>query len=189
MNWPVRTETKWAQRGFSLIEQIMVLAIVAILISVATPPLHHLLARNQVQVAQMDFIGALRYARAAAVSSGQPVVLCPTYDAQRCSGEMRWDHGWLLGHDSNRDNQPDRQPLHTGAGYSDNLRVYSSTGRRAVHFQPDGSARGSNLTLLFCEPGQAKRVLSVVVSNSGRVRGAPATPEQSATCTQMETTQ
>lgn len=184
MSPPARTGIQRTQRGITLIEQIMVVAIMAILVSVATPSLHHLVARNQVRTAQMDFIGALQHAREAAITSGQPVVFCPTHDAQRCSGETRWDHGWLLAHDRNHDNQPDQQPLYSTAGYSSKLRVYSSAGRRNVRFHPDGSAAGSNLTLLICDPSQAEHVLSVVVSNSGRVRGATATPEQRTTCTQ-----
>ncbi|MEO7066542.1 MAG: GspH/FimT family pseudopilin [Rhodanobacter sp.] len=171
-----------------MIEQIMVLAIIAILASVATPSLHRLLARNQVQVAQRDFIGALQHARATAVTSGQHIVFCPTLDAQQCSGGTRWDDGWLLARDGNHDNQPDQKPLYSGAGYGGKLRIYSSVGRHVVRFHPDGSASGSNLTLLFCDPNQANHTLSVVVSNAGRVRGASATPEQEATCMQSDPT-
>ena len=74
---------------------------------------------------------------------------------------MRWNSGWLLAHDTDRDNQPDHGPLYVGHGYSDKLIIQSSTGRRLVHFGPDGSASGSNLTLLFCLPSSAEHALSV----------------------------
>jgi len=48
------------QQGTTLIEQIMVLAIIGILISVAAPSLGKLLIRNQQQIAQADLISALR---------------------------------------------------------------------------------------------------------------------------------
>ncbi|MEO9077767.1 MAG: GspH/FimT family pseudopilin, partial [Rhodanobacter sp.] len=63
--------------------------------------------------------------------------------------------------------------------------ISSSSGRRDVRFQPDGTASGSNITLVFCEPG-SNTALSVLVSNSGRIRGAMATPAQTADCTQIE---
>jgi len=53
-----------------------------------------------------------------------------------------------------------------------------------VRFHPDGSASGTNLTLLFCSPASNENALSVVMSNSGRVRGAPATADQAASCAQ-----
>ena len=171
--------------GFSLIEQIMVLAIVAILTSVAAPSLQHLLNQNQLRVAQTDFIAALRHARGMAITSGRRSLFCPSPDGQHCSNDTHWDQGWLLGHDANGDHQPDGDPSYTGAAYSAKLNISSSSGRHDVRFHPDGSASGSNITLLFCESG-GNTALSVVVSNSGRIRGARATPAQAAHCAQSK---
>jgi Tfp pilus assembly protein FimT len=175
------------QRGASLIEQIMVLAIVAALTGMAIPSMRKLLVRNQLQVAQTDFMAALRHARETAIVSGRRTLFCPTRDGNRCHGDTRWDSGWLLGHDANGDNQPDNRPLYVSLGHSyhGKLIISSSTGRHVVRFQPDGSASGSNITLLFCQPASPQHALSVVVSNSGRVRGAPASKNQIANCSQM----
>jgi type IV fimbrial biogenesis protein FimT len=63
------------QRGMTLIEQIMVLAITAVLAGIAAPPLRSLLDRNMLQVAQTDFIAALQHARETAIISGKRIVL------------------------------------------------------------------------------------------------------------------
>ncbi len=173
------------QRGVTLIEQIMVLVIIAALTGMAIPPLHKLMTRNQLQVAQTDFIAALQQARETAVTTGKRTLFCPTRDGSRCSDEMRWDGGWLLGHDIDIDNQPDNGPLYTGHGYAGKLTIHSSSGRHFVRFQADGSASGSNLTLLFCQPASTSDALSVVISNSGRIRGAPVNATQAADCAQM----
>ncbi len=173
------------QRGLSLIEQIMVLAVIATLTSLAVPSLRSLLVRNQLQVAQTDFIAALQHARETAVTSGKHTLFCPTVDGSHCSGDTRWDSGWLLGHDSDGDDQPDHGALYTGRGYAGKLNIRSSVGRHIVRFRPDGSARGSNLTLLFCQAASAGPALSVVVANSGRIRGAPASTAQAASCAQL----
>lgn len=172
------------QRGTTLIEQIMVLVIVAILAGIAVPPLRQLLTRNQLQVAQTDFIAALHQARETAVMSGQRTLFCPSPDSSSCSDQTRWDSGWLLAHDQDGDHQPDHGSLYTGHGYEGKLIIYSSTGRHYVRFSPDGSANGSNITLLFCQQGKAAGALSVIVSNAGRVRGAPANAAQAAQCAQ-----
>jgi len=172
------------QRGATLIEQIMVLVIIASLVGMATPPLRKMLTRNQVQVAQNDFIAALQHARETAITSGRQTLFCPTIDGAHCSDGIRWDSGWLLAHDANLDNQPDDAPIYSGPGYGGKLAILSSTGRRFVRFHPDGSASGTNLTLLFCSPASNENALSVVMSNSGRVRGAPATADQAASCAQ-----
>jgi type IV fimbrial biogenesis protein FimT len=166
----------------TLIEQIMVLVIIAVLTGVAIPSLGQLLSRNQLQVAQTDFIAALQHARGTAITTGRPTLFCPTRDGSSCSDEVRWERGWLVGHDTDRNNQPDHGALYTGGGYGGKLIVLSSGGRRFVRFRPDGSASGSNLTMLFCQRSDAQHALSVVVSNAGRVRGAPASASQAADC-------
>ena len=175
------------QQGVTLIEQIMVLVIVTALTGMAIPPIRKLLGRNQLQVAQTDFIGALRHARETAIVSGKRTLFCPTRDGSRCHDSTRWDSGWLLGHDANGDDQPDNRPLYVSQGHSyhGKLIISSTAGRHVVRFHPDGSASGSNITLLFCQPSSAKQTLSVVVSNSGRVRGAQASANQIADCLQL----
>ncbi|MHB1057616.1 MAG: GspH/FimT family pseudopilin [Rhodanobacter sp.] len=170
------------QHGMTLIEQIMVLAIIAAITGMAVPSMWKLLGRNQLQVAQTDFIAALRHARETAVMSGKRTLFCPTRDGSTCSSDTRWDNGWLLGHDTDCDDQPDNGALYVGHGYRGRLAIHSSSGRHIVRFRPDGSAGGSNLTLLFCQPAGAGSALTVVVSNSGRIRGAPASAEQVAAC-------
>jgi type IV fimbrial biogenesis protein FimT len=173
------------QCGVTLIEQIMVIVIISVLASIAVPPLRKLLTRNQLQVAQMDFIAALQHARETAVTTGKQTLLCPTHDGSSCGSDNRWDNGWLLAHDTDHDNQPDQHKLlYVGQGYDGKLVIRSNSGRRYVRFQPDGSAGGTNLTLLICRSQDTEPALSVVVANSGRVRGAPATAAQTADCAQ-----
>jgi type IV fimbrial biogenesis protein FimT len=175
---------EYRQTGASLIEQIMVLVIIASLAGVATPPLRKMLVHGQIQTAQSDFISALRHARETAITTGKQTLFCPTLDGAHCSDAVRWDTGWILASDTNLDNQPDAAPIYTGSGYAGKLAIVSSSGRRFVRFHPDGSASGSNLTLLFCHPSTTDNALAVVIANSGRVRGAPATSEQAAGCAQ-----
>lgn len=177
------TGNLYQAQGTTLIEQIMVLTIMAVLTSIAVPPLHRLLSRDRLQVAQTDFMAALKNARAAAATSGIRTMLCPSRDGTTCSDEGRWDGGWLMGHDADRDDQPDGVPLYVGDGYHDRVIIRSSKGRHIVRFKADGSAAGSNLTVLFCAPDATGRTLAVVVSNSGRIRGAPGTGDQAASCT------
>ena len=173
------------ERGVTLVEQVMVVAIMATLVGAAMPSMRRLLDRNQLRTAQADFIGALHHTREAAVIARQATVFCPSRDGQQCADEERWDHGWLLAADRDHDNQPDGQPLHVNGNYAERLTIQSSIGRRHVRFQADGSARGSNLTFVFCRRGTAEQALSVVVANSGRIRGGAASAEQAADCAQQ----
>lgn len=170
---------RWA--GITLVEQVMVIAILAVLAGMASPSLAGLVRRGRVQSAQMEFMEALGYARSEAVLRRMRVLFCPTRDGVQCSDENRWDGGWLVGIDRDHDNQPDAAPLRVGEGHA-RLLIRSSAARRHVAFLPDGSAGGTNLTLLFCHPDHAGRPLGVVVSNSGRVRGSHPAPGEADGC-------
>jgi len=176
---------RFTQQGTTLIEQIMVLVIIGILIGVAAPSLGKLVIRNQQQIAQSDLISALQHARETALTSGKRALLCPTRDGSHCSDDLHWENGWLLFQDPDSANQPEHGPLYVGRGYGGKLAILGTEGRRFVRFLPDGSASGSNITLLLCQKGSADRVLSVMVSNSGRIRSAPADARQTANCAQL----
>jgi type IV fimbrial biogenesis protein FimT len=168
-------------RGVTLVEQVMAVAVLAVLAGIASPSLAAFVRRERVQSAQMDFLEALGYARGEAVLRRARVLFCPSLDKVRCSGESRWDGGWLVGVDADRDNQPDSAPLRVGEAHA-RLLILSSEARRHVTFLPDGSAGGSNLTLLFCSREHAEDALGVVVSNSGRTRGSRPRGKQAAGC-------
>ncbi|MGA0586052.1 GspH/FimT family pseudopilin [Dyella sp. KRB-257] len=168
--------------GFTLIEQIMAVAILAVLVSIAAPSLGSLVSRNRLQTAQMDYIAGLQHARATAITHGLPVVFCPSRDGQHCEATPVWENGWLLGEDRNGDNQPDHRALFTGPAVASPLHVRSSAGRYRVRFHPDGSAAGTNLTLTLCLAGKPEQSLSVVVSNAGRIRGDTPSAAQSTAC-------
>lgn len=169
------------QRGVTLIEQIMVVATLGVMAAIATPSLASLLQRNQVQVAQAEFIAALQHTRSTAAVSGKPTLFCPSRDGSRCSGETRWESGWLIGHDPARQGQPNATPLRVRAAYA-GITILGDNGRRLTRFQSDGSASGMTNTLRFCRRGHPEEALVVVISNAGRVRGAKASAEQAASC-------
>ena len=168
-------------RGVTLVEQVMVITVLAVLVGVASPSLAGLARRSRLQAAQMDFLEALAFARGEAVLERTRVVFCPSRDQRYCSDESRWESGWLVGVDRNHDNQPDAAPLRVGEAHGQ-LQIVSSDSRRRVSFLADGSAGGSNLTLLFGAAGHGGDSLGVVVSNSGRARGTRPSKKQALDC-------
>jgi type IV fimbrial biogenesis protein FimT len=67
--------------GFTLIELMITIAVVAILLSIATPSFRELLARNELTTVANSWVGALSTARAEAIKRNQSVALCGEDDA------------------------------------------------------------------------------------------------------------
>lgn len=94
------THGKQRQRGWTLVELLCTLGILAIVAALATPPLHRWVARHTVALQASALTSALRLARSEAIRRGQRVSLCAavgTPDAPRCQTRTRdWSQGWLV---------------------------------------------------------------------------------------------
>lgn len=169
-------------RGVTLVELLVVLALLAILLGMAAPSMADMLWRNRLAGATNVFTATLALARQESIKTGQRVVLCRGDPAQGClrSG-AGWEHGALVFVDINNDalwdSADDRerlvsviQPLR-GVALSGNTPL-----RHYVSFEPGGTARTINGalqmgTFTLQAPGVVVRPANqLVLSSSGRVR-------------------
>ncbi|WP_114241751.1 GspH/FimT family pseudopilin [Dyella sp. C9] len=168
--------------GYTLIEQILVLAIATTLLCVGAPALGHLRTRSHLQAAGSDLAAALRAARNLAIETRRRTLLCPTRDGQQCSDSLHWEDGWLVGHyQSEKADQLNGAAVWVTGGQPA-LTILSTTGRKRIRFQPDGSAGGSNATFTLCSRGDARVTLAITVASSGRILSTHATAEQAQRC-------
>lgn len=86
--------------GRTLVETMLVLALLAIVLSQALPSFHAVLQRQQLQLAVNDMLAALRLARSLAMARGGIVLLAP----QTADGV--WQHGWSVFVDRDGDRRP-----------------------------------------------------------------------------------
>ena len=159
--------------GLTIPELLAVLAIVAILASLATPGFRELRRSAALSASVNQMVGALHFARSAAILRGIPTVFCLSADGARCM--ERGDtpaRGWLVFHDS----QPGWD-VQMGSGY-ELLRVHrlprglDATGTRtAVTFWPVSRA-GTTSTFTICPADRSHHGRAIVVSRTGRPRVA-----------------
>lgn len=168
-------------RGFGLIELIVTLAVLAVLAAVAVPSFANMVARQELNVAQSDYIAALLHARYLAVNEQAPTLLCPTIDGRRCNERGAWTDGWLIGRDPDNQGQLDGSPLYAGGKYSGRLNIVSSS-KQGIRFKADGTVGNSNQSLTICLRNGEPRALRVVIARRGRVRGEVADAADAAKC-------
>lgn len=168
--------------GFTLIEQIVTLAIAAILIAMAVPAMAGLVSRSAVRNVEDALFSAAQLARISAITHDTHALLCPSIDGRHCSDKPQWQQGWIVALDPDHDGQPNGTILvrHTPGS---RVHVVGSIGRDHVRFRPDGAAPGTNLTLVICPRHRGDGTAHVViVSNAGRIREARANSNQQARC-------
>ena len=89
-----------AIRGFTLVEAMVVMSIIAILMAMAVPTFRDFVAARAVSSQISDFAGTLRLARTEAVKRGRAVVVCRSSDPQAapptCAAGSDWRSGWLV---------------------------------------------------------------------------------------------
>jgi prepilin-type N-terminal cleavage/methylation domain-containing protein len=96
-------------RGFTLIEVLVVVAIAALLSSIAYPAFTEIVDQEQVRSTTTDFMDSVNIARSAAIKSGKPVIMCSTNNGTTCNGA--WANGWLIFRDDDRDGTLDATEL------------------------------------------------------------------------------
>lgn len=162
--------------GFTLVEVLVGLALAAGLLFAAAGSLGSWIPRAQQRNQADGLVQALHHARSEAIKRGHRVDLCPSADGVTCDGAGRWELGWLLFDDPDRDGA-------RAAGESI-VRVEARAGNGItvrgnrpvagyVSFTAEGLARLASGalqmgTFTVCKPGLD--TLEVVLANGGRPR-------------------
>jgi len=82
-------------KGFSLIELIITLAIIAVVSSMTISFSGAFLQDNRLSIANNDLVGSINLARSAAVSRGVKTSICASNDGATCTNTA-WELGWIV---------------------------------------------------------------------------------------------
>ena len=172
----IATASLQSQRGVSLYQTLITLAIAGTLGTLAVPNFQPVLAHQRMHTSVNTLVTALHLTRSEALTSRQRAVLCPTQDGSEClDSHTEWHRGYMLYLDFNANRQRDEdEPVVRMFEVNRHIQLRSSRGRDHITYQANGLASGSNATFLFCDSNRAAKPRMVVVANSGRPRVLPA---------------
>jgi type IV fimbrial biogenesis protein FimT len=96
---------KRGSAGFTLVELVAVMTIVAVLFALGVPSYQYVTNKNRISGEVNGLLGDMQYARSEAIKEGQTVTVCTSNNSTSanptCSGSTAWHNGWIAFSDPN----------------------------------------------------------------------------------------
>jgi type IV fimbrial biogenesis protein FimT len=134
--------------GFTLIETVVAVAVLAILVSLAAPSMSNLILDSRVKEASMEMFSAMAYARSEAIARNAPVSI---------SAMGTWGQGWRVSLGTTVLKQ---------SGPLLNMIVLGPAGG-SMTYKPNGRLAGPVVTFSFSVPDNPAVTMRCVTSSLG----------------------
>lgn len=171
-----------ASRGFSLVELMVVMSMLAVMSGMALPSLSRLLDKSKLGTQGQALFHALSLGRSEAIKRGNRVVICKSAEGRQCSRAGGWEQGWIVFHDRNNNAQVDsgetvllrEQALPSRLRLKGNRPVaqyvsYTPLGHTST---TSGGFQAGTFTLCIIGSSAASEGRLIVISNTGRARSS-----------------
>ena len=155
------------QPGFTIIELIITVALLATMLAVAVPGFANLFQNNALATASNRFVSSISLARNEAISRNTDVIMCNiNISNTACATNGQWESGWVVWVDLDGDgtiedpnDNGDLEVIHREeampAGYTLRAATYSNI----ITFAPTGEASGDSSsaadTFRLCDASQS----------------------------------
>ena len=161
------------QQGFTLIELMVAIAVLAMTISFALPAMEGLIDNAERRSALNNVYHTLSLGRSDAIKSAMPVTICPLNDSDVCTGDWTRPVSVFRDPDSQRQLTDPEHLVHI-MDPPDKGRLRVRTGNRGYfQYAATGRVRGTLGNITYC-PGDndPKKAGQLVINMGGRARHA-----------------
>lgn len=168
-----------AGAGFTLIELMVVVALAALLQSLAVPAFAGFVNSMRLTVAVNSLFTSLLLARSEAIKRNGRAVLCKSVTGEACVTSGSWEQGWIVFHDTNNNARRDageavvsfQQALQAPILLSGNnpLASYVSFTPMGTTAYASGAFQAGTLTACITSLG-SQEARQIVISSAGRPR-------------------
>ena len=166
------------REGFTVIEMMIAVAVIAILVSIAAPTLRDVTLNARMNAQVSTLMVDLATARSEAIHRSARVVICTSSNGTGCTG-TQWEQGWMVFVDRNHDGSVNADEpilkvspaLHAGNTLAVAGDTNSAGGARYVPYWPSGVVSpNAAVTVSFemCDYRTTANVGAAAAGNKGR---------------------
>jgi len=157
-------DTKTKNKGFTIIELMITIALVAIILALGVPFFRATIIENRLATETNNFIASINHARSLAAKRNQSVTMCISSGVDSSGGgscmdsAIGWEQGWIVFNDIDRDGALDSGGDETVLLVNESLPSgYTLHGTSAfadtLTFHPFGEVGGNSLgSFRLCSP-------------------------------------
>ena len=165
------------ERGFTLVELLVTMTLVAILSAIALPSLSSFVTNSRVSSRANDFVAAINLARSEAVKRSSGVTICPSSNAATCATAADWASGWIVFSDHDIDATADTgdELIHVFPGLSGGITMVlgnNGTITKSITFLGVGRSVASfgGTVATLCPPEGGDYCRYICINSLGRPR-------------------
>lgn len=172
-------DKRFVSAGFTLIELMVVVALMAILATLAAPAMSGMVNSMRLTTAVNSLFTSLLLARSEAIKRNGRAVVCKSASGDACITSGGWEQGWIVFHDANNNATRDTGEVIVSRGHAlqSPIRLNGNSPlANYVSFTPMGqTAYASGAfqagTLTVCvESSEPLEARQIVISSTGRPR-------------------
>lgn len=155
------TSTMNRQHGFTLVELMITLAVLAIMVTVAIPSFRDFIMNNRLASNANEFVAAIHLVRSGAIKHQRNAYITS-------NAGTNWTNGWSVWVDKDGDSAQDAdETIRVTQAFTGNTTL-TSDGKVQFQYRPTGLVDGPG-TLTLCDSRTAEQGRQIDVSVAGRV--------------------